>query len=443
MNTDSESETMSVASDWDGNTFAAGNFEGSVNFGGSVKTTRGATGVFITKMEQGSCNVTWTKTFGFRRDRKDMDLSSVKTDSSGDVYIAGDFVGPVNFGGTKVVSNGGWDPFVVKLSGVDGSVIWVKTFGGTGDDMLRGIAIDRADNIIAVGQFEGQVNFGVGGSGQGGMNSNGDDDIFYMKISGSDGTTMWAKKKGGTQEDRAYGVAVDSSGDAAIVGRYSDIVAFNGPFPSTGGTDCFIMKVSGSDGAVLWVKATGSSGDDALNGVTVDPSDNFVATGYISGAINVEGNGISSFGDKDVILLKYAGTDGDLQFVKTFGSSGSDVGNAIAADGAGDIFVTGRFQQTIDSVQLTSNGEYDAFLLRLDATTGDVESALAFGGAEDEVGHAIAIDSGGTVVLGGDFESPSFTIGDLLALGETDDEDAFVTKFASMATPLEEPGSGP
>merc|ERR1719247_3138449 len=143
-----------------------------------------------------------------------MDLEVMKTDSSGDVYIAGDFVGPVNFGGTHVTSAGKEDAFIVKLSGVDGSVVWVKTFGGTGDDGVYGMALDASDNMIATGYFEDTVDFGVAGGS--GMTSNGGTDMFYMKLSGSDGETMWAKKKGDTLDDYGKNVAVDAAGDAIV-----------------------------------------------------------------------------------------------------------------------------------------------------------------------------------------------------------------------------------
>lgn len=430
-----------MASDWDGNMFAAGNFEGSVNFGGSVKTTAGAVGVFITKIAGGSCNVTWAKSFGFRRQRKDMDLKAIKTDSSGDVYIAGEFEGPVNFGGTHVVSNGDEDAFIVKLSGVDGSVIWVETFGGTGDDGISGIDIDADDNVFATGYFEDTVAFGLGGT----MTSAGKKDAFFMKISGSDGSTLLAKKKGGIEDDYATGIAIDTDGNMLVVGVFEDVVNFgSGPTPSNGQFDCFILKAD-SAGHTVWVKTFGNSGNDNCDSIAVDGSGNAVTSGGFSGTINVVGKGRTSNGGKDILVAMFNAADGNPKWVKNFGGSTTDDGKGVAVDGAGDVFLTGYFKGTgadFGGLTMDSNGGKDIFLVKLGGADGASESALGFGGSADEQGLSIAVDSGGSVLLGGDFASSSFLIGDTVNHGAGSNDDALIAKFANMATPLVEPASG-
>lgn len=435
------SEAVAVASDWDGNMFAAGNFEGSVNFGGSVKTTAGAVGVFITKLAGGSCNVTWAKSFGFRRQRKDMDLEAIKTDSSGDVYIAGDFEGPVNFGGTHVVSNGKEDAFIVKLSGVDGSVIWVRTFGGTGDDGVYGIDIDASDNVFATGYFEGEVAFGMGGT----MTSAGGTDVFYMKISGSDGSSLLAKKKGGVDDDYGKGIAIDAEGNMLVVGIFQNIVNFgSGPTPSNGDYDAFVLKAD-SAGGTLWAKAFGNTNGEQMASIAVDGSGNPVISGGFFGTVSVGGKGIQSTGDKDTLVAMFDAADGNTKWAKAFGGSSKDNGAGVAVDGAGDVFLTGYFQGTdadFGGISMTSNGGEDIFLVKLSGADGTTESALGFGGSADEEGYSVAVDSGGSVLLAGDFESSSFLIGDTVNFGAGSDEDALVAKFANMATPIVEPASG-
>lgn len=440
------SEATATASDYDGNMFAAGNFAGSVNFGGSVKTTQGATGIFITKIAGGSCNVTWAKTFGFRRQRKDMELEVVKTDSSGDVYIGGEFAGPVNFGGTHVVSNGKEDAYIVKLSGVDGSVIWVRTFGGSGDDGVYGMDLDASDNIIATGYFEDEVGFGLGGT----MTSFGEEDMFYMKISGETGLTTWAKKKGDTSNDYGMSVAVDAAGDALVVGVFQGTINFGtGPIPSAGNYDAVVLKISGADGTTLWATAFGSSGNEQVDAVGVDASGNVFVGGQFSNTVNVGGVGIGPAAGADIFVAKFTAASGDTMWAKSYGKNFDDKATSLAVDGAGDAFVTGYFQGSdvdFGGTTITSAGGDDIFLLKLAGADGATASILGFGGAGTDSATDVAVDNGGNVLLVGGFTSTSFLIGDTVALGAGSggaEQDAFIAKFANMATPIEEPGSGP
>ena len=69
----------------------------------------------------------------------------------------------------------------------DGSVAWVKRFGGSYDDLGAGIAVDGAGDVYVTGQFQGSIDLGSGLTSAGGY------DIFLAKLAGTDGRVLWSQ----------------------------------------------------------------------------------------------------------------------------------------------------------------------------------------------------------------------------------------------------------
>ncbi len=97
-----------------------------------------------------------------------------------------------------------------------------------------------------------------------------------------------------------------------------------------------------------------------------------------------------------------------LVWVKQMGGSSSDNGTAMAMDASGNVYTTGFFSQTVDfdpsdgTFNLTSNGEYDVFVTKLDAQ-GNFLWAKQIGGTNYDFPGNIAIDPNGNVLIGGSF----------------------------------------
>src|SRR5439155_6570795 len=102
--------------------------------------------------------------------------NAVAVDGSGNVLVTGYYSGTVNFGGGSLSStNGGTDIFVAKYSS-SGGYLWAKSYGGTGIDMAKAIAVDGSGNAVVTGYYQGTANYG-GGS----WTSAGGNDIFVAK----------------------------------------------------------------------------------------------------------------------------------------------------------------------------------------------------------------------------------------------------------------------
>jgi endonuclease V-like protein UPF0215 family len=279
----------------------------------------------------------------------------ITVDSSGNSYITGYFYGTIDFGGGNVTSAGSSDIFVLKLNS-SGTFQWVNTFGGTSYDVGNAIAVDSSGNSYITGYFQGTVDFGGGD-----VTSAGSDDIFVLKLNSS-GTFQWVNTFGGTSYDVGYAITVDSSGNSYITGNFQGTVDFGaGNVTSAGTDDIFVLKLN-SSGTFQWVKTFGGTSSDAGYGITVDSSGNSYITGYFQGTVDFGGGDVTSAGSGDIFVLKL-NSSGTFQWVKTFGGTSYDVGNAIAVDSSGNSYITGYFNGTVDfgGGDVTSAGSSDIF----------------------------------------------------------------------------------
>ncbi len=233
--------------------------------------------------------------------------------------------------------------------------------GGTGDDRGWGIAVDSNDNSYITGYFDGTAEFGSTT-----LTSSGGYDVFIAKVDSS-GNYLWTVKAGGTGfYDRGNGIAVDSNGNSYITGYFDGTAEFGSTtLTSSGGYDVFIAKVD-SSGNYLWtVKAGGTGFYDRGNGIAVDSNGNSYITGYFDGTAEFGSTTLSSAGEYDVFIAKVDSSGNYLWAVKA-GGSDLDEGWGITVDSNGNSYITGYFYLTADfgSTTLTSAGETDVFIAK-------------------------------------------------------------------------------
>lgn len=226
-----------VAVDSSDNIFLAGTFLGSLNLGGSVLNASGTTSddFYVAKFSSSSQHL-WSKSFGSIGTESAADIA---VDSSGNVFATGQFALKVDFGG-GLEQAVGQDSYVLKLSGIDGTYSWVKTFTSTNNETGNAIALDRNGNAMVAGYFDGSVDFG-GGT----LTTAGSADIFVAKFSGSNGTHVWSHRYGASLFEQGLGAAVDLNDNPLFTGYFKGTVDFgNGPLVGNGtAADIFLLTL--------------------------------------------------------------------------------------------------------------------------------------------------------------------------------------------------------
>lgn len=346
---------------------------------------------------------------------------SVAVDSNGDVLVTGQFHGAIDFGGSPIVSSGGADIFVLKLDAA-GGLIWGRGFGGAGDQFGSSVAVDGAGNVLVAGSFAGELDFGGPL-----LSAAGSYDAFVVKLDSS-GNHAWSKKFGDATYQTGRGVAVDHDDDVLFSAQIDGVVDFGGgPVATTGGRDACVAKFSAS-GMPLWGKCFGDGDLQDSSGLAVDGSGNVLITGPFAGTMDFGVSSIVSAGSYDVFVAKLDAL-GNGVWAKGFGDASAQAGAAIVADSVGNVVVTGSFQGTLDwdGDLLVSTGAADIFLAKLDAA-GSRLWVKRFGDASSQTSRALAVDGTAKVLLAGEFSGTlDFGGNALVSMGGSD---VFLAKLA-------------
>jgi hypothetical protein len=189
-----------------------------------------------------------------------------------------------------------------------------------------------------------------------------------------------------------------------------------------------------------WVVSAVGNLDDPGNDVAVDSAGNVYLTGNFAGTRDFDpGPGVynlTSVGTEDQFVAKYT-SDGSLLWAQRAGSNPAPnilgSGSWLALDSAGNIYLTGTFQGTIDvgTTTLSSAGQWDIYVAKLDST-GTFLWAIGAGGTGRDNSSSIAAHESGFLSIVGyftesaDFDpSPSATY----SLTSAGGADAFVWKL--------------
>ena len=251
--------------------------------------------------------VLWQRTLGHANNDR---AKSVAVDSLDNVYMTGN---------TTVTGN--TEIFIAKYNS-SGSIIWQRTLGGTdgsGNNNTHGhkIAIDGSDNVYVFGYTNV-----FGGSGN--------EDFLVAKYN-SAGVLQWQRILGDTDQDEAYGGAVDSSGNAYICG-----------YKSSGSTNGMIVAKYDTSGNIRWQRELATTNKSTLGyAITVDDSGNVYAGGHTEAA--------PSYTNHVFLIAKY-NSSGVLQWQRAFGSGTFERLEAITTDSLGNICVTGLSNSGNNSV---------------------------------------------------------------------------------------------
>ncbi len=406
----------SIITDASGNVYTTGIFGDATDFdpgpGTFNLTPAGGWDIFISKLDALG-NFVWAKQLGGIFNDSG---NSIATDFSGNIYITGNFEGIADFDPGISVFNlssaGLSDIFIVKLDSM-GDFIWAISMEGVSDGIGYSITAEASGSVYITGYFQGVFDFDPG-VGVYNLSSAGDFDIFISKLDDS-GNFVWAKRIGGMNNDAGYSITTDSSGNVYTTGSFRNTVDFDpgsGSFnlTSAGSTDIFISKLDLS-GNFVWAKKMGGTDIDVCGSIITDASGNVYTTGSFQGNADFDPGpstfNLTSAGQEDIFISKLD-PFGNFVWAKRIGGISFEVGRSITTDISGNLYTTGRFMGTADfdpgigAYNLSSAGDFDIFISKLDAL-GNFVWAKKMGGLGKDDGFSIATDTLGNLYTTGTF----------------------------------------
>lgn len=325
-------------------------------------------------------------------------VTGVAVDPAGNVIIVGYFIGTVNVGGGDLTSAGSNDILIAKFT-PEGAHLWSKRFGSTGSDVANGVALDVTGSIFVTGSFTLTVDFGDGI----GLVGAGSNDIFLAKY-GSNGQLAWSKRFGAASSDLGKAVAVDAGNNVLLLAEFQATVDFGSGVGliSAGSGDVALAKYN-TIGTHVWSKSFGSTGTEFANGIDCDASSNVLITGSFVNTINFGGSNLVSAGGNDIYVAKF-NSSGTHQWSQRYGAAGADAGSAVATDSSGNVILDGVFASTVNfgGSNLISAGNLDMFLAKY-TTLGVHQWSQRFGAASQDEPTTVAVDASDNVLMGGLF----------------------------------------
>jgi hypothetical protein len=350
-------------------TDSSGNVYVAGEAGGNLDGNTGLGGKdgFLTKYDPNG-NKQWTRLIGSNAYD---DAFGVAIDSSSQVYVTGSTRGRLSSGNNA----GGLDVYIAQYNS-SGVRLAITQLGTPRDDLANGISTDTNSNVYIFGSTDGNLL----GTTAGGF------DIFLAKYN-SNLVRQWGRQLGTTNFDNATGVAINSSGSVYITG-YT-----NGNLSSTnaGIYDIFLTKYD-SDGVFQWTQQQGTAGEDIPSGVTTSSSGDVYVTGNTAGSLVG-----TNAGFEDIFLIKYD-SDGVVQWTRQSGTSFSDFAQGLVTDPSGDIYISGYTGSGLNGN--THVGLEDVVAIKYNSS-GTRLWTRQLGTASRDYANAIAIDPSGNLYLAG------------------------------------------
>jgi len=326
--------------------------------------------------------------------------------------------------------------------------------GGTGyscsDDSGKGIAVDSTGcayiagytysyDFPTVNAFQNHFNQGVTLAVK---------DAFVSKISSSGSRLVYSTYLGGTKDDDGRDIALNSDGNAFIVGvtESEDFPTFFPYQAEVNGWNIFnifITRLSASGSALVYSTYLGGAGGTEGNAIIVDSNNNAYITGYTyaSDFPTEYPYQSSNSGGADVIVCKFPPFCQSLTFSTYLGGSGDDYGAGIAVDKGGYVYITGSTESADYPVegayQSSYSGNRDAFYTQLDPPGDTLYLSTYLGGDEWDEGRDIAADEYYYAYVVGETRSSNFPV--VNAYQNTSGggtSDAFVSKFIVSGSDL-------
>ncbi|RSK41747.1 hypothetical protein [Mangrovimonas spongiae] len=280
------------------------------------------------------------------------------------------------------------DYWLAKLS-PNGNLLWQQSFGYAGIDTGYSVIPTSDNGFLISGVLDVTASNGEGNSRTNARHAGGD--YWALKLDAS-GNLEWSRYYGGFFTDTPYGVTETNDGGFIIVGSSdSDDVDISN---NIGTYDFWIVKTS-STGDIVWEKNFGGTEIDEARAITQSNDGNYL----IVGDTRSDNEDVSTnYGLADLWLIKIT-PEGDLLWQKSFGGSGFDVGRSISKTQNNNFVISGS-SRSIDGNLTNNNGQNDAWVFEVN-NKGNLLWQKTVGGSQiDFFYNAVQINNGNIITVG-------------------------------------------
>lgn len=311
-------------------------------------------------------NLLWSKTYGGSKD--DRGQSVIQTNDGGFAIVGY----AMSDDGDGSNNEGFHDNWILKLD-ADGNILWEKSFGFSGHDHSYDVVQTADGGFFFAGFLDVTQSGGEGNSGKGGyLTRHGVGEFWGTKLD-AEGNLQWRRYFGGTNNDRAYSVALADDGGLVMAGASEsddfDITNAKGSY------DFWVVKVN-KNGTMVWQNSLGGSGVDIARDIVKTNDGGFVVVGS---TFSVDTDITENNGEADVWLVKIDG-NGNIQWQKTLGGSAFDAAESVITTRDGGYLISGNSKSSDLDVDENS-GENDLWLIKTDGT-GNLIWQKTFGGSD-------------------------------------------------------------
>jgi len=362
----------SIAVDNSGSAYVAG-YTNSLDFPVTAhafqRTNHGGNDAFISKLSPNGLSLLYSTYLGGSTDNAntvgDDIATGIAVDQGGDTYVTGytyaynfPLKGPLqsSLGYGKGTLGVQYDAFVTKFNRTGSSLLYSTYLGGSLSDAASGVAVDGAGEAYVTGQTN-SPDFPAPAHALQPQLYGTDFNSFVAKFSASGHYLVYSTYLGRSAADKTHGIAVDSVGNAYVVGET------NGGIPRTvgvaqptsgGGIDAFVAKLNGR-GVLVYSTYLGGVGNDIGTAIALNPvGDAYVTGNTASAAFNtpvfplkgalqgILGGNRGGFGMLDAFVAKVNACGSALLYSSYLGGTFVDGGSAIAVDSQGNAYIGGQ-----------------------------------------------------------------------------------------------------
>lgn len=412
-----------VQNDKSGNTIISGIITSSILVtGNDTFYYSSPTGCLLSKLDS-TGNFIWTKIIG---DSDQDRITSIVTDSLGNIYTTGFFVGqPLIIDSDTLFSKGSYDFFVTKYLS-NGTAVWSKNFGGQDGDASGSISIDRSGAIYVSAYLESYLTV----LGLDTINSNGNGIGLILKLDNSGGV-VWTRTITTTD---ICAIKCDSHNNVYFAGTFTGTMNVGGTTIISAPISClncdkFFLAKYDENGNGLWAETTIEKSSKCVD-ICLNNNDEIYITGYsYFGAISFDSIVVTNYQKPYIFLAKYdkngkalwaKASKGNYNYVSALSCSG----NYLYLLGSGD------FPVAFNSFSVTQLPGYGYFVYKFD---GSGNSICATDILADNWVSDISADDYDHVYAIGSFKSDSLVLSTQTFVPRSGVRDIFLGKLSCEA----------